>query len=81
MGELASLGRASALLREVGALPNVLFIAVKALFAVAQYRKVATHALACAYIHMRERTLVARTPTLVEKVETQRRTFRSGVVG
>lgn len=70
--QLASLGRADAFLGEVGALADVLVLAIKALLTVAQHGKVAAHPLARADPDVRERTAGAVAAAGVLEVDAQR---------
>lgn len=80
MRELASLRAARAFFREIGALPDMLLVAVQAAVTVAKHRKVAADPLTCADVHMRERAVLASTAALVEEVKTEWRAFRRRVV-
>lgn len=80
VGELATPGRASTLLREIRTFPYVLFVAIQAAFAVAKDGKVATDAVASTDIDMRERTVFAGTAAFVREMEAQRRAFRCWVM-
>ena len=76
--ELASLGRALALLREVRALANMLLVAIEALLAVAKHSKVAADPLSRPDADVRERAVCTRAASVVGEVHAERRAFRRG---
>lgn len=78
--ELAPLDRALALLRKVGALANVLLVAIEALLAVPEHGEVAADALARTYMHVRVEAVRARAAAVVGEVHTQWRALGRRVV-
>lgn len=81
MRKLASFGGADPLLREIRAFPDMLFIAIQALFTVSQDRKVAADTLASAHVDMREWTVLPGTPSFIEEMQTQWSALWRWVVG
>ncbi len=78
--KLASLGCALALLCEVGALPDVLLVAVKTLFAIAEHSEVAAYAFSRPNVDMGEGTIGTCASAIVGEVHTKRRAFWRRVV-
>lgn len=78
--KLAALRATRSILSKVRALPDMLLVAIKALFAVPQDRKVPTDTLAPPDVDVREEATAARAAPLVEKVNTYRRPLGCRVV-
>lgn len=81
MGELASLGRTSALFRKVWTFPDVLHLTIETLGTIPEYCKVATNAVSLAHANVGERTIIPSTSPVVRKMNTEGSTFRDGVMG
>ena len=78
--ELASLGRALALLREVRALADMLLVAIEALLAVAKHRKVAADPLSRPDADVRERAIRTCATPVVGEVHAKWRALRRRIV-
>lgn len=80
MRKLAPLCATRPVLSKVGALPNMLLITVQPLFAVTQDCKVSANPFAFTDVDMREETPASCATALVEKMNTERRAFRCGIM-
>lgn len=66
---------------KIGALSDVLLVAVETFFTVTEDCKVTTDAMSWTHVDMRKRTVFTSTAALVKEMETQWCPLRSGIMG